>query len=290
MARKPTQSEVTRFISCLLPPKANDVSFLYHVPKSHGKDNSELLAPVDRVILSVTPTAQVYNAIGHERNPASGDKTPQSHEATRTPYTIAFIHRPFKLDRSRIRDHSLVLSSHTSFDEHLTIGYNPTLAQRLDINLPKSICVQGYKGDAERKIGIIGQVSNCLGHFLTRIEHEFGAFEHAQEGLSEEIKVLIMMNSFSADEVHRVLDLAHQQNWVPDCGPLGRHVLYVTGQPRKSGLEVAKERGMTVVCLGHRVAEQWGISYMAASLRGAFPALKVEEIYEDELPNRTEKS
>lgn len=92
-----------------------------------------------------------------------------------------------------------------------------------------------------------------------------------------------MMNAFSADEVDRVLDLAAERNWVPSVQQLGRHVLYLTGEARKSGLQAAKRHGMTVVCVGKRVAEQWGITYMGSQMKAAFPGLEVKEIYEDEM-------
>jgi putative NIF3 family GTP cyclohydrolase 1 type 2 len=283
MERKPSQVEVVRFISSLLPSKTTDVSFLYHLSRYDGYNFEN--TPVEQVVLSVTPTPAVYKAIGEQVSDSemANTDTPQGHEESRPPHTIAFLHRPFTLDRSRVRNNLPVLASRTSFDEHLTIGWNPILARRLGVDMAQSLCVQGHKGDPERKIGLVARVSTLLGHLLCAIEEEFGGIEHAQEGLSEEIYVLAMMNAFSADDVHRMLDMAQEQNWVPYVEGLGRHVLYLTGQPRKSGLEAAKESGTTVVCVGHRVTEQWGISYMASCIRTAFPAVQVNEIYEDEL-------
>lgn len=287
MERTTTQSEIARFISSLLPPKAKDVSLLYHVPR-HGSYNFET-APVEQIILSVTPTANVYDAIG---KPDDGAKAGQSEhreasQEPRPPHTVCFLHRPFELDRYRVRRGVLVLASHTSFDENLTIGWNPALAGRIGMDVSNSLCVQGYKSDPERKIGIVGRVSMILGTLLQTIEKEFGAIEHAQEGLSEEINVVAVMNAFSANEVDRVLNMAQEKDWIPSEEPLGRNVLYLTGQARSGGLAAAKQRGMTVVCVGHRVAEQWGITYMGQQLRTAFPNLLVKEMYEDGLPIET---
>jgi putative NIF3 family GTP cyclohydrolase 1 type 2 len=283
-----THSKLAQFISSLLPAKANDVPLHYHVPWNGYYDFDTAL--VEQVILSVTPTPNVYELIDACKSDNNGlaEEQPTSSsddEEPRSPNTIAFFHRPFTLDRRRIRNNLLVLASHTSFDENLTVGWNPTLAQRLgvDISGNNSICIQGYKGDADRRIGTIAKASMILGPLLESIEEEFGSIEHAQEGLSEEIHVFAMMNPFSADTVDRVLDMALERNWVPSDEHLGRHVLYLTGQPRKSGLQAAKRHGMTVVCVGRRVAEQWGISYMASQIRAAFPEVRVKEIYEDEL-------
>ncbi|KAF2022147.1 hypothetical protein BU24DRAFT_38793 [Aaosphaeria arxii CBS 175.79] len=287
MARTPTHAEFTRFLSSHLPPKPKDVSLLYHVPRNPSYNFDS--APVEQVILSVTATAQVYDAIGDPRavrRPGVIGKRPGPEEQ-RQNNTICFLHRPFNLRRRWIRDDVLVLSSHLSFDEYLTVGWNTVLASRLGINVAESVCVQGYKGDADRTIGIVGSVSAILGLLLRSIEREFGAIEHAQEGLSEEIHVIAIMNAFHADEVQRVNEIAQEQQWVPTAQQSGKHVLYLTGQPRDSGLDEAKKLGMTVVCVGHRVAEQWGIEYLGKRIREKFPFVTVKEIYEDvdPLPN-----
>jgi putative NIF3 family GTP cyclohydrolase 1 type 2 len=285
MQRPATHSEITRFVSSLLPPRANDVSLLYHVPRKGGYNFEK--APVEHVVLSVTPTSRLYEAIGNSHDGAytgSGGKRFASEEA-RPPHTVCFLHRPFTLDRRRVRKDVLVLASHTSFDENLTIGWNLPFAKRLGMNVHESLCVQGYKADPERKIGIIGQVSTILGPLLRVIEIEFGGIEHAQEGLSEEIYIIAVMNAFSKNEVYRVLDMAQDEQWVPRTPSdekLGKHVLYLTGQPRESGLAAAKEQGMTVVCVGHRVGEQWGINYLASCLRAEFLGVHIQEVYEDE--------
>lgn len=283
MPKAPTHAELTRFISSFLPPKSNDVSFLYHVPRS-AVYNFET-APVQRVVLSVTPTAQIFEAIGEHKKTARKDSghNIQPDDLT-TSHVVCFLHRPYHLDRRRIRDDALVLASHTSFDEHLTVGWNVPLARRLGLDVDECMCVQGYKGDDDRKMGIIGQTSQILGPLLNNIEEEFGAIEYAQEGLSEEIRVIAIMNAFNPDEVQRVVEMAHNQGWVPSVEQLGRHVLYLTGQEREAGLREAKKLGMTVVCVGHRVAEQWGIEFLGARIRAAYPGVQVKEIYEDGLP------
>jgi putative NIF3 family GTP cyclohydrolase 1 type 2 len=288
-----THAAIYRFFTSMLPPKANDVAFLYHMPWNQAYDFDT--APAERVVLSLTPTPKVYQAVDDRKDSATssqsgngssgqdtGTGTTDSQES-RPPHTIAFIHRPFSLQRHRVRSDHLILASHTSFDEHLTMGWNPALAQRLGLDMSRSLCVKGYKGDADRKIGILGHVSLHLGPLLQRIEQELGGIEESQEGGSEEIEVVAMMNAFSSDEVYRVLDMAQEHGWADPTDKSGQHVLYLTGEARASGLAAAKRCGMTVLCVGHRVAEQWGIAYLAGKLREAFPQLQVEEIYEDEL-------
>ena len=204
-----------------------------------------------------------------------------------------------------MRKGTLVLSSHTSFDEVLTVGWNTVLAERLGIKTTDCLCVQGYKGDPQRKIGIVGQVSTPLHKLLGRIQVEFGESELAQEGHSGEISIVAIMNAFNEDEVHRkdvregdtiivhkagdvIPAMAQKRGWIAEGGD-GSHVLYLTGQPRASGIEAAKALGMSVACVGHRQAEDWGIHFLGEELRKEFPGTQVKEIYEEEIPIVREK-
>lgn len=282
--KKPTHAAVTSFITTILPLKDNDVSRLYHVPRNPRYDPETAI--VDQIILSVTPTPGVYSHIGYVPDDASFDDAARRPSLrTRQPRTLCFLHRPFNLDRRSVRRGTLVLSSHTSFDELLTTGWNTALAECLNMNVVDSACVQGYKGDPERRIGIVGQVSMVRDLLLGRIKEEFGEIELANDGLSDEIHALAIMNAFNEEEVQRVLDVALQHGWAAaDDDAPGRHVLYLTGQSRVAGLEAAKAFGMTVACVGHRPCEDWGIQYLAAQLRKTFPAVKVEVVYEEEEP------
>jgi len=280
MTKRPTHAAVTQFISAVLLPKTNDVQLLYHVPR-HPKYDADT-ARVDQIVLGVTPTPGVYERIGLEATKAV--VTVPRDALPRPPRTVCFLHRPFTLERRRVRRGTLVLASHTSFDEILTVGWNLALAERLNMNVSESICVQGYKGDAERKIGVIGQVSMSRGLLASRIKQEFGTVEAVYEGMSEDIGVVAIMNAFNAGEVQRVLGLAQERGWLRAGEHVGGQMLYLTGQPRESGLFAANESGMSVVCVGHRSAEEWGIRYMASRLRTAFPDVSVKEVYEEEVP------
>ncbi|CAO2657476.1 Nn.00g036020.m01.CDS01 [Neocucurbitaria sp. VM-36] len=294
--KKPTHAAVTRFIASILPTKDNDVPRLYHVPRNPRYDPET--AVIEQVVLSVTPTPGVYALIGylHDDPNAQQLKAPPSppHAAPiphslRPPRTLCFLHRPFTLDRHNVRKDTLVLSSHTAFDEVLTVGWNTALASRLGLAVDESFCVQGYKGDSERRIGIVGKLSQQQQQrevLVRRIQQEFGATELVHEGPSDEIRVVAVMNAFHEDEVRRVVEMARQRGWcagVDEDAP-GKHMLYLTGQPRVGGMQAAMALGMTIACVGHRQAEDWGIRYLAASLREAFPGVHVEEVYEEEMP------
>ncbi|ORY08746.1 hypothetical protein BCR34DRAFT_589822 [Clohesyomyces aquaticus] len=115
--------------------------------------------------------------------------------------TVCFLHRPWALERNRVRRDTLVLSSHTSFDEHSMVGWNTVLAERIGMDIPNCIRVQGYKGDSERKIGILGQVSMLSPLLLRRIKQEFGAVQQVFEDEADEIHAIAIMNVFNADQV-----------------------------------------------------------------------------------------
>ncbi|TKA65885.1 hypothetical protein B0A49_10216 [Cryomyces minteri] len=263
----PTNAALTRFLSTLLPLRPRDVPFLYHSPRYRHYNPETALTT--KVILSVTPTEGVYG----------GTNQVQSQPP------LVFLHRPFNLDRSRLAYGTTVVSSHTAFDEFLTVGYNTALATRLGLNSEGCECVQGYKGDPERRIGIVGRVSSTVGELTAHIRKEFGAWDEVH-GFSDEdhaapVDVVAIMNAFHAEEVQRVLDTAATRDWISVPSDGGR-VLYLTGQARVPGLEAAMKKGIRVVCLGHRTAEEWGIRYLAQRLREQWPRLVVDEVYEVE--------
>lgn len=279
--KKATHAAVSRFIDSILPSSDKDVPRLYHTPRNPRYDPETAI--VERVVISVTPTPGVYSLIGSLHGEILKDfKASPSQVQSRPPRTLCFLHRPFNLDRRNVRKGILVLSSHTSFDEVLTVGWNPILAARLGIDLVEALCVQGYKGDSERKIGIIGRVSAPRERLLQQVHDEFGGTELAHAGLSDEIHVVAIMNAFNDDEVRRVLEMTQERGWML-ADDAGRHMLYITGQPRANGLEAAKALGLSVACVGHRQAEDWGIRYIAAQLRTAFPSVHVKEVYEEEV-------
>ncbi|CAM3647392.1 Nif3-like dinuclear metal center hexameric protein [Deinococcus frigens] len=52
--------------------------------------------------------------------------------------------------------------------------------------------------------------------------------------------------------------------------------VYLTGQLRPSAAAAAHARGLSVIALGHRRTEQWGLRRLADELRAAFPGLRTE--------------
>jgi len=295
-AEIPNQAQIGTLIRSLLPTLETDVQFLYHIPRYRNYDATQTRAT--NVVISVTPTAGVYSRL--------------------RPGTVCFLHRPFSLDRRRVPPGALVLASHTAFDEVLTTGLNGPLAARLGMRLEDAVVVQGYKGNPERRIGIVGRVVDDSGgvsllvedangvescarlrddvlgishvDLRAKIEREFdgpkewfvGSKEDGRGHVATETVgtgVLAIMNAFDQDVVGRVDEIKRQMGW-DRCKPWA--TLYLTGQPREAGLKAADEHQMCVACVGHRWAEEWGVRYIASRIRQEFPGVFVEEVLEEE--------
>lgn len=197
----PTHDDVATFPASFLPPapRPRDVEYHYHVPPQYMRPKPPPSPnPITAAFLSRTDSASIpspatatYLDESHEvKQEQRKNTTPVSHitfSITPTPgvYTslstsqslfarsaapVAFIHRPWSLERWKIPRGTTVLSSHTGFDEKLTVGWNVRLAERLGVDVGEGregaehaqgeasgcICLKGYKGDEERRIGLVG--------------------------------------------------------------------------------------------------------------------------------------
>ena len=272
----PTHTDLVAFFQRLLPVSTNakEVPFLWHKPRHPAYNPS--LRPTTAVVLSITPTPGFYEANNDTSKPSA---------------PLCFLHRPWTLDRYALRKGSLVLANHASFDEHLTVGWNVALATRLGLDLSGAVCIQGYKNNPDRKIGLVARLSEPMpaAALAKKIKDEFhgvGDF-HAPQDVADEtsasasISVVAIMNAFHADEIQRVLDAAREKDWIePDVD--GRCVLYLTGAARDYGLAAIKDVNMPAFCVGHRACEEWGIRFIAERLRAEWPSLEVIEVLEDE--------
>lgn len=289
----PTIAEINTFIQSLLPARQGDVAFDYHTPRSRFF-NPGTARPA-HVSLSITPTAGFYDAMTKA--------TSQSPRST----PLGFLHRPWELDRRRVPRGATIISSHKAFDEVLTVGNNAVLAAKLGMVVDRAGIIQGYKGDPDRTIGIVGPLDTATarGMLKAQVETEFGSFDGAfgfEDGNAEgkedkelatgeeyhETRCVAIMNAFHPDEVDKVAALAVGMGLAPtmeDC----RGVLYLTGAVREPGLEAARKKDMAVVCVGHRTCEEWGIRHLGRVIRERWPGLQVQEVLEMEEPRVVKK-
>ncbi|KAF2770209.1 hypothetical protein EJ03DRAFT_76680 [Teratosphaeria nubilosa] len=296
----PTLSELTHFLQSFFPPpdtRNPELPFLYHRPTT---TTTPPTTPIPSITLSITPTPAFYATLHSKPTPH-----------------LAFLHRPWTLDRKRLPQDVTVLACHQGFDENLTVGANFALARRLGMDVDVGGgwgVVKGYKGDEGRGIGVVGGVEGglraalvkervlrefggrcegCFGfggrtsHEEAKEEEEGGVLLHpataSKEQDNEPITAIAIMNAFHPDEVTRALDLAASLNLISSSSTDGAKLLYLTGAIREPGLTFARDKGVRVICVGHRVCEEWGIGFLAERLREMWSGvLRVEEVYEEE--------
>jgi putative NIF3 family GTP cyclohydrolase 1 type 2 len=225
--------------------------------------------------------------------------------------TAAFLHRPWSLTRGRLPHGTTVWTSHKAFDESLTTGYNLALLERLGANVKDPKVLVGYKGDQGRRIGVVAgfgetdngqlEIDDVKGRIIAQfgdLRGEgawFGFDETSHKGINEDtalpdeevkkpnkITSIACMNAFHPAEVDRVAAAALEAGLITsldDCSGL----LYLTGAVREEGLEAALQKGMKVVCVGHRLCEVWGIAYLAEKVKERWPEVEVRVVDEEEV-------
>lgn len=164
-----------------------------------------------------------------------------------------FLHRPWGVEAGLPADVG-VLASHLPFDERLTIGYNPDLADALGLS---RVGVLGTKEG--RPLGMIGDFADGSEALLERLAAEFGRPEHV-EARSDAPLARVAVVGAMTDALVR------------DAAMRGAGV-YVTGQMRAPARAAVDEAGIAVVAVGHRRAEVWGLHLLARLLRQEWPAL-----------------
>lgn len=160
-----------------------------------------------------------------------------------------WLHRPWQLHPGTLPTDVGVLYHHLPFDECLTTGYNRRLANVFGM---ESLEELGYKQTADepnlpkRPIGMIGNVpERTYDEWLDLIQREYGGYDQAVHGKTrtcERVAVVGAMNAALIQEAHE------------------RGVsLYLTGEYRKGAQKAVDETGLSVVAIGHRRTEEWGL-------------------------------
>jgi putative NIF3 family GTP cyclohydrolase 1 type 2 len=181
---------------------------------------------------------------------------------------------------------TLVLSSHVRYDELLTTGWNEALADEHHVSSsssgndhassttsPKRICIQGYKDDPERRIGLIGTIkashtssiadyAACLseafqGHEFLHLDSPSSSDKAAG---STQIKAVASLNAFTPEIIDRIQDsLATLDSDGGNNKIQPSEVLCLTGAARELGINAAKELGFSVIAVGHKRCEFEGL-------------------------------
>lgn len=151
-----------------------------------------------------------------------------------------------------------VLAYHLPFDEHLTLGYNPRLADALRLHNPEIL------GEKEgRPLGMIGDIEPQSFAVLTAaLSAVFGGYDEVD-------------GPRDGGDVTRVAVMgAMTDALVRDAHEQGARA-YVTGQFRTPARLSVQETGLGVAVIGHRRSELWGLRALAGLLRERWASLEV---------------
>jgi putative NIF3 family GTP cyclohydrolase 1 type 2 len=166
-----------------------------------------------------------------------------------------FLHRPWKL--GALPEGVGVLAHHHAFDERLTTGYNPLLAEALEFS---EVEVLGYKEG--RPLGMIGNVPRTsVAAFRARVEAAFGGLTGVCGAQTGEVTRACVVG-------------AMRPAFVREAAERGAQV-YLTGQFRRSAAQAVVETGMTILEIGHERGEVWGLRTLSVALQERFPDLVV---------------
>ena len=189
---------------------------------------------------------------------------------------------------------TLVLKSHTSFDEVLTTGWNEAFADAIGVRQDGRVCLAGYKNNPDRRIGLLGRmrVPALAETYAERISQAFGGHDaillpesgtedeatEAQSAHDTLVDVLVSLNAFTPEVLTRVV------SEVETLGSSASRTIAVTGAIREPGMEEARRLGLSVVAVGHKRCEDWGIRYLIERAKARYPSMQVQWVDEEELP------
>ncbi|MFQ4143811.1 Nif3-like dinuclear metal center hexameric protein [Chlorogloeopsis sp. ULAP02] len=168
-----------------------------------------------------------------------------------------FLHRPWKLQPGQLPSDIGVISYHLPFDERLTIGFNPRLAQVLNIS---KLEVLGEK--ESRAIGMLGEIPvQSFESLCSCVSQVFGGYEQVRSVICKEVKRVAIVGAMT--------DLL-----VRDAAARGADV-YITGQLRQPAEEAMRETQIGAIAVGHRRSEVWGLRALAGVLQERWLRLEV---------------
>lgn len=167
-----------------------------------------------------------------------------------------FLHRPWHLQPGQLAADVGVLAYHLAFDENLTLGFNPRLATVLGMS---NLEVLGEKQG--RAIGMIGNIpKQGNATYCCCVNEIFGGYDAARSDGREVSRVAVvgaMTDALVREAADRGADM------------------YITGQLRQPAQAAVLETGISVVGVGHRRCEEWGLRALSGLLRDRWSRLEV---------------
>lgn len=168
-----------------------------------------------------------------------------------------FLHRPWKLETEQIPPEIGVISYHLPFDECLTMGFNPRLAQVLNMS---NLEVLGEKQN--RAIGMLGEIpTQSFTRLCSCVTQVFGGQEQVHPPIDNDVTRIAVVGAMTDALVHQAAT---------------RDIdVYITGQLRQPALAAMRESKMGAIAIGHRRSEVWGLRTLAGVLRERWFSLEV---------------
>jgi putative NIF3 family GTP cyclohydrolase 1 type 2 len=168
-----------------------------------------------------------------------------------------FLHRPWQLPLEQLAPDIGVISYHLAFDEGLTLGFNPRLAEVLGM---ENLSVLGEKEG--RAIGMLGEISpQSFASYCCCVAEIFGGQDAVQAGVR--------------DEVHRVAVVGAMTDKLVREAAIRGADLYITGQLRQPARKALMETGIGLIVVGHRRSEEWGLRALAQVITERWQQLAV---------------
>lgn len=174
-----------------------------------------------------------------------------------------FLHRPFNLDRGRIPPTRGVIFMHAPFDERLTVGYVPRLAEVLGL---RSRAPMGDKGG--RPLGMIGELAVPVTPTTWRrmVAEIYGGVEDVWNYGPDVIRKVAIVNAMTPALVQEAALRGVQA--------------YLTGQLREPARATCKNQLIAAYSVGQRRAELWGLRTLAGMLRERWADIRTP-LFED---------
>ena len=168
-----------------------------------------------------------------------------------------FLHRPWRLDPTTLPDDVGVLAYHLAFDLTLTSGYNPRLADALQMRHPTPFA---YKDTIP--YGMFGDIApTSLSDVATTLSDIFGNAPIIETRYVETVQRLAIVGAMTDKTIREAA--THNVD------------LYITGQFRQPARQAVQETSMNIAIIGHDTGEQWGIRALVGLLRERWAHLEV---------------
>lgn len=183
------------------------------------------------------------------------------------------LHRPWRLPIDALPAELGVLATHAPFDERLGFGWNPALAEQLEL---RELVPLGPRGGTV--LGMLGELAPVPWRsLLGRLEAVFGGIE-ACHGAPQDADRTITRAAVAR---------AMTPDLVGEAARAGAGV-YVTGQIRPAARNAVLATGLAAVAIGHARAERWSLGLLARLLAGEWPDLRLDLAPDREPPHRSQ--